>query len=112
DPISEKFPAILLSASIPTPDRDAQYFETADVIAIRDCIKALVAAIVPNYALVWGGHPSITPMIRLLAEAHPGKSAIDCFVLYQSEAFRDKAPRDNAFFRHIIWTNNLVNMRT
>ena len=104
DPIKQKVPAILLSASIPTADRPARYFDTADIIAIRDCIKALVAAAVPNYALIWGGHPSITPMIRLLAQSHP-ENVVDRFVLYQSRAFINIAPKDNKFFPHVIWVD-------
>jgi hypothetical protein len=104
DPIRERHPAILLSASIPTPDRPARYFDTADVIAIRDCIKALVGAAIPNYALIWGGHPSITPMIRLLAESYP-RNVVDRFVLYQSRMFQTIAPKDNDFFQHVIWVD-------
>jgi len=32
---------IFLSASIPLPERDPKYYETADVIAIRDAVIAL-----------------------------------------------------------------------
>ncbi len=105
DPIKERRPAIFLSASIPTPDREARYHETADVIAIRDSIKALVAAAIPDFVLIWGGHPSITPMIRLLAASHP-KNVADCFVLYQSREFKNVAPKDNDFFRHVIWVDS------
>jgi hypothetical protein len=104
DPVRDRRPAIFLSASIPTPDREARYYETADVIAIRDSIKALVAAVVPHFVLIWGGHPSITPMIRLLAESHPG-NVDDYFVIYQSRAFETIAPKDNDFFHHVIWVD-------
>lgn len=105
DPIKQRYPSIFLSASIPTSDRAARYFETADIIAIRDCVKALVAAAVPNHALIWGGHPSITPMIRLLVEANPN-DIIDYFVLYQSRKFKNVAPKDNEFFRHLVWVES------
>jgi hypothetical protein len=108
DPIKARYPAVFLSASIPTPDRHTHYFDTADVIAIRDSIKALVGAAVPNYALVWGGHPSITPMIRLLIESHP-QNVIDHFVLYQSRIFKNIAPKDNEFFHHLIWVDGSEN---
>ena len=49
---------------MPTKDRDHRFFDTADFIAIRDAIVALVNAIIPNYRLVWGGHPAITPIIH------------------------------------------------
>jgi hypothetical protein len=109
DPIKQKHPAIFLSASIPTSDRPARYFDSADVIAIRDCIKALVAAVVPRFALVWGGHPSITPMIGLLAESSP-EDVVDHFVLYQSSTYKNIAPKDNEYFRHVIWVEGTANI--
>lgn len=105
DVIRLRHPAIFLSASIPTFDRAPKYFETADIIAIRDCIKALVVEAVPKYALVWGGHPSITPMIRLLIQGSP-KDIADYFVLYQSKKFKNVAPKDNEFFRQLIWVDD------
>jgi hypothetical protein len=102
DPVKNHSPAIFLSASIPAADRDPRYFETADVVAIRDCIKALVATAVPPFTLVWGGHPSITPLIRLLAESSP-ENVGDNFLLYQSREYGDIAPRDNKYFRHLKW---------
>jgi hypothetical protein len=111
NPIKEQYPAIFLSASIPTQDeRGRPYLETADVIAIRESVKALVSAAIPSYAIVWGGHPSITPLIRLLAETHP-KNVVDYFVLYQSKEFKTIAPKDNEFFRHVFWEDTLDLMR-
>lgn len=57
-----------LSASVPAPDRDPKYHSTADVVAIRDCIKALVSTVVPSGQLVFGGHPAITPLVRLMIQ--------------------------------------------
>ena len=54
---------IFLSASVPLPDRDPKYIETADIIAIRDAVIALVTVALPNHRIIWGGHPSITPLI-------------------------------------------------
>ena len=56
---------IFLSASIPLPDRHPKYIETADISAIRDAVNALAKVVIPNAILVWGGHPSITPLIRI-----------------------------------------------
>lgn len=49
---------------MPTNDRDHRFFDTADFIAMRDAVVALVNAIIPHYRLVWGGHPAITPIIH------------------------------------------------
>ena len=39
-------PVIFLSASMPTKDRDRRFFDSADFIAIRDAVVALVNAII------------------------------------------------------------------
>jgi hypothetical protein len=58
---------IFLSASVPLPSRHREYFDTADVIAIRDAVRALTIVVVEQHGqLVFGVHPAITPMIRRL----------------------------------------------
>ena len=58
---------VFLSASVPLPNRDASFFQTADVVAIREAIKALVLVLLEkNGDLVFGGHPAITPLVRML----------------------------------------------
>lgn len=93
---------IFLSASIPDPRRDPRYIDTADVIAIRDAIRALATVALPGHLLIWGGHPAITPMIRRIADSL-GVRVQDHVWLYQSEFFRHEAPEDNAAFAHIEW---------
>ena len=50
---------IFLSASIPDPERDRIYYDTADIVAIRDAVRALATVIIPHSKLIWGGHPSM-----------------------------------------------------
>ena len=53
---------VFLSASVPLPSRNPKYFDTADVIAIRDAVRALIMVVVEQQGqLVFGGHPAITP---------------------------------------------------
>ena len=59
---------IFLSASIPFPERDRKFYDTADIVAIRDAVRALATVVIPRAHLVWGGHPSITPLIRFVLE--------------------------------------------
>src|SRR6185295_1814556 len=59
--------AVFLSASVPDPERNGKYFETADNIAIRDAVTALVELVLPVTRLYFGGHPAITPMVRVSA---------------------------------------------
>lgn len=91
---------IFLSASIPSPERDRKFYDTADIIAIRDAVKALATVLIPKAHLIWGGHPAITPLIRLVME-RMGTSLKDHITLYQSNFFRSFFPADNFFFENI-----------
>lgn len=92
-----------LSASIPLFDRDRRFYDTADVIAIRDAVRALATVIIPNAHLVWGGHPSITPMIRYVMN-RMDSDLKQHVTLYQSSFFKDLFPPDNFDFENIILT--------
>lgn len=93
---------VFLSASVPLPSRNAQYFVTADVIAIRDAVRALVMVILERGArLVFGGHPAITPMIRLQV-LQSGRPVGDTVVMYQSRFFERSFPEDNQFFERVV----------
>jgi len=92
---------IFLSASVPLPSRDRIYFDTADVVAIRDCVRALTMVVIENRAqIVFGGHPAISPMIRLQI-AQTGTSVGDRVVMYQSRFFDRSFPQDNAAFERV-----------
>jgi hypothetical protein len=95
--------SIFLSASIPLPDRHPRYIGTADVVAIRDSIRALVSVVVPHGRLVFGGHPAITPLIRLLI-AGMGRSVGDHVTLYQSRFFEERLPADVGEFEEVRFT--------
>lgn len=97
---------IFLSASIPLPERDPKYYETADVIAIRDSVLALSSVILPKYHLVWGGHPSITALIAQVL-SHSNREANQHVTLYQSKFFEKYFPLENESVAHIIVTPDL-----
>lgn len=105
---------VFLSASIPDKDRDPKYYETADFIAIRDAVIAIATVVVPEYRLVWGGHPAITPLIRtvyeeILEAQHDGALSDEEFkkeikthvLLYQSRFFEKYFPEDNGIFESV-----------
>lgn len=104
--MEKKLKHIFLSASIPSPERDARYYETADMIGIRDAVRALAATILPHARLVWGGHPSITPLIReVLGRVGVSSGEIGRHVtLYQSAFFEGMFPVDNECVEHIVLT--------
>ena len=94
---------IFLSASIPDPKRNEKYFNSADVIAIRDAVRALATIVIPKSYLVWGGHPAITPLIRYVMSTME-INVQNHITLYQSEFFRDIFPTENEDFENIIIT--------
>jgi len=97
----KKLNMIFLSASIPLEERHKKYFDTADVIAIRDAVRALATVVIPNSILVWGGHPAITPLIHYVLNTMQ-TNVRDHVTLYQSNFFRDTFPRDNQFIENVV----------
>jgi hypothetical protein len=80
---------VFLSASVPLPDRHPRFMATADVVAIREAVKALVAEVIPRGLIVFGGHPAITPLMALLLRGM-GTEAAQRIILYQSAFFADQ----------------------
>ena len=95
--------SIFLSASVPLPERHERYHKTSDVIAIRDAVRALATVVLPYAELHWGGHPSITPLIRVVAQDIGVTDAAHIY-LYQSAFFSDVLPTDNAAFERFVLT--------
>ena len=99
---------VFLSASIPYPDRDKKFYDTADIVSIRDAVRALATVVIPKAHLVWGGHPSITPLIRFVME-RMNADLKKHITLYQSLFFEDKFPADNFAFENIVLTEKKSN---
>lgn len=81
---------IFLSASVPLPHRDRRFFDTADVLAIREAIKALVEVVLPVGRITCGGHPAITPLLVLFAREAGLKP--DGLTVFQSAIFAGLMP--------------------
>jgi hypothetical protein len=96
---------IFLSASIPLEERDPKYFGSADIIAIRDAVIALATVVLPRYRLIWGGHPSITPIIYYVMQ-RLDLNIQNHVTLYQSRFFEKTFPEDNNKFENVILTDN------
>jgi hypothetical protein len=102
--------AIFLSAGVPDPLRGPKFAETANVVAITSAVAALVYVTLGRRQLVWGGQPSITPMIWFMAQ----EIDVDYgrwVTLYQSNFFKDEFPEDNERFRNVIFTDDVNNDR-
>lgn len=99
---------VFLSASIPYPDRDKKFYDTADIVSIRDAVRALATVVIPKAHLIWGGHPSITPLIRFVMD----RMSIDLkkhITLYQSLFFEEYFPPVNFAFENIVLTEKKNN---
>lgn len=87
---------VFLSASVPLPERDRRFFDTADVLAIREAVKALVEAVLPVGRITCGGHPAITPLLALFArEARLDPERV---TIFQSALFAGQTPPELADF--------------
>ncbi len=105
-----KIKNIFLSASIPLPERDPQYIATADIIAIRDAVVALATTVLPFHRIVWGGHPSITPLINYVMQKLDIEIQ-DHVTIYQSKLFEKYFPEDNNKFSNVVLTDIVENDR-
>lgn len=109
----EQVKNIFLSAGVPTLDRPAKYYDTADVIAIRDSVIALASTVLANmgFHLIWGGQPAITPLIALVLERYELKMA-NRVTLYQSFEFEKYFPKENENVGTIVYTEKKENRDT
>jgi hypothetical protein len=108
---SRQLDNIFLSASIPFQERNKKYHSTADIIAIRDSVIALASIVLPSYRLIWGGHPSITPVIHYVLE----KFDVDIhshIKLYQSKYFEKIFPVENKDFEKVVITDDLGDLNS
>lgn len=109
----EQVKNIFLSVGVPTLDRPAKYYDTADVIAIRDSVIALASTVLANmgFHLIWGGQPAITPLIALVLERYELKMA-NRVTLYQSFEFEKYFPKENENVGTIVYTEKKENRDT
>lgn len=90
---------VFLSASLPDPRRDPRYFEGADLVGMREAVRALALVVLPRTRLVFGGHPAITPLIRMAAESLDASGRVR---IYQSRFFEGSLPEDNEAFPGLV----------
>lgn len=109
--------SIFLSASVPKIGR-GNFYENADPFLIQVAVRELVTTIIRYNTLVWGGHPSITPMIWTVCQ-DLGVLYAERVRLYQSLFFEADFPEENERFGNIIHVDrvsddmpvSLANMR-
>ena len=83
---------VFLSASLPNVTRDTKYFETASPTQIVTAVKEIARAILSHDGiLVFGGHPTISPLILSVAKNFYQFTKRDApnIIIYQSNYFKD-----------------------
>lgn len=101
--------AIFLSASVPIAGR-GHYHETANPFLIQCAVREFVISVIRTHQIVWGGHPSITPMIWSICE-DLNVSYSQSVALYQSRFFQDRFPEENERFGNVVFTDAVTGDR-
>ena len=91
---------VFLSASVPNAQRHPQYYRTENIAAIQEAVRATATTVLSMTRLVWGGHPTVTPLIREIMDKLDA-SGRERAVLYQSEFFEGSFPDENNVFNNI-----------
>lgn len=91
---------IFLSASVPEQGR-GDFYETADPFLIQFAVRELITVCLGRRRVVWGGHPSITPMVHAVCRDF-GLEFEAPVLLFQSKYFKDQFPEDNKFFQTVL----------
>lgn len=91
---------IFLSTSVPEQGR-GDFYETADPFLIQFAVRELITVCLGRRRIVWGGHPSITPMVHAVCQDF-GLEGVPPVLLYQSEFFKDRFPEDNKYFETVL----------
>jgi len=111
---------VFLSASFPSKEQSPHDFENADAAEISQAIVAVTRAVLSsNGQLVFGGHPTVTPLVLMVAQEYLPENSAERreiagrkglpVVVYQSEIFRPYVPEStrNLFQWHfgtVSWT--------
>lgn len=96
---------VFLSASFPSGPR-AESFEPFDPGAIADAVTALARAVlVANGRLLVGGHPTITPLVLMVASELDIKGAVDVFQSrwFEKQITRETRALESAGFGSFHW---------
>ncbi|MDZ3798096.1 MAG: hypothetical protein U0T03_04760 [Xanthomonadales bacterium] len=91
---------IFLSSSVPEHGR-GNFYESADPFLIQFAVRELLTVCLGRRRVVWGGHPSITPMVHAVCKDF-GMEFEPPVVLYQSRFFENRFPEDNKYFETVL----------
>jgi hypothetical protein len=87
--------SIFLSASVPKPGRE--FHDSCHPYQIHAAVRSLLVLALGRRHIVFGGHPSITPMVYAACQDFDLENIV-CATIYQSKYFEDKFPLENQKF--------------
>ena len=90
---------IFLSASVPSTDNI--FYEQCDPMLIQAALRTFLYTVVGRKHLVFGGHPTISPLILAVCE-DLGVDNRAAVTIYQSKYFAEVAPKVNLRFENLI----------
>ncbi|UFQ01699.1 SLOG domain-containing protein [Pseudomonas fitomaticsae] len=93
--------SIFLSASVPTSD--SEYYKGCNPVLIQSALRSFLFSVVGRKHLVFGGHPSITPLILAVCE-ELGVENKKAVTLFQSQYFEKSFPAESFQFDNFILT--------
>lgn len=100
--------AIFLSASVPLHGR-APFDQDCEPQMIQSAVSALATVALGRRTIVWGGHPSITPMLWASAQ-DLGVQYATAVQLFQSKFFaREDFPDENRHFANVTYVDSIEN---
>jgi SLOG cluster3 family len=106
--------SVFLSASFPSGER-GELVRPYDPDGIADAVTALANAVfASNGRIVFGGHPTITPLVLRMAAQREFRDTVD---VYQSEYFRDGITEatlelETRGYGHIEWVEEGPSLET
>jgi hypothetical protein len=90
--------AVFLSAGVPD---HAPFDAQLAPVSVRKAAQGLIAAIIRNRHVVFGGHPAISSLLQRAART---LNAIAYVTIFQSEYFRAVVPPEASAFPYLHWT--------
>lgn len=103
---------IFLSAGIPnpTPIEGREFFGKGNVPAIREAVMAFTKVCMEYHIpLCFGGHPAISPLVYEIAKDYDNDFSQNVLI-YQSEKFRGKTPKEVSYYNRIAWTSEAADI--
>ncbi|MCO8161090.1 hypothetical protein NJC38_02850 [Pseudomonas sp. 21LCFQ010] len=93
--------SVFLSASVPNTSSD--YYKGCNPVLIQSALRSFFFSVIGRKHLVFGGHPSISPLILVVCE-ELGVENENAVTIFQSQYFEASFPAESRKFANFILT--------